>query len=104
MTVELQEKLFKLIGAVVVVAVAIACIKLIPNEPETIAALMGIVSTAYGGVSFNTPINAVRRAKGLVSVRKPDADEEIAMRESIKRIDTQRPPAQTEQPPAGGEL
>ena len=92
MSPEMQDKVFKMVGALLVAGVGIACVKLIPNDPGMIVTIMGTVSTAYGGVAYNSPLKPVRKAKGLVSVRTPAPDEEAAMRATIKKIDTEPPP------------
>ena len=92
MSAELQDKLVKMLGAIVQAAIAIACVKLIPNQPEMIAVVLSSTGIAVGGVALNTPIKAVRRAKGLVSVRTPTPDETESMRAAVLRVDSQRPP------------
>jgi hypothetical protein len=93
MTPELQDKLFKLVGALVVAAVGIACVKLIPDQHEMTVFIMSGISTAYGGVAWNSPIKAVQQAKGLVSVRAPSIEDAEKMKAAVAKVESMKPPA-----------
>lgn len=98
MSAEVQEKLFKYGGALVQIALMMACSKWFPNDPMITGLVMGLTGSAYGGLAFNTPVVAVRKAQGLVSLRAPSLEDTDKMRAVINLIDSQRPP-----PPAPGD-
>ena len=92
MSPELQEKLFKIGGVLVQVALLMACSKWFPNDPLLTGVIMSLTGSAYGGLAYNTPVRAVRKAQGLVSIRAPSPDDEAEMRAAIQFIDSSRPP------------
>lgn len=91
MTPEVQDKLVKMLGLLVQVGVVIACVKLVPNNPEVLALVVSATGTAYGALGFNTPLAAVRKAKGLVSLRAPSEHDVNQMRDAIKVADSIAP-------------
>lgn len=95
MSPELQEKVFKYTGALVQIGLLMLCTKWFPNEPLITGLIMSLTGSAYGSLVFNSPIPAVRKAQGLVSIRAPSIDDQEKMRAVILRIDSERPPAPT---------
>jgi len=93
MTAETQDALVKYLGFVVTAGLIIACALLLPNQPAILAIVSGMAGAGYGGVSFNTPLKAVRKAKGLVSVHAPSKDDAAKMREAVAKVDSMQPPA-----------
>lgn len=93
MTPETQDKLVKLLGLIVQAGIVIACVRLLPDNPEVLAIVTSITGAAYGAVGYNTPITAVRKAKGLVSVKAPSKDDTAKMREAVAKADSMQPPA-----------
>lgn len=96
MSPELQEKLFKYAGALVQIGLLMACNKWFPHDPLITGLIMSLSGSAYGSLVFNSPIPAVRKAQGLVSIRAPSADDEQKMRVAIRIIDSSRPPPPNE--------
>jgi hypothetical protein len=92
MTPEIQDKLFKYVGALLQCAVAVACTQWLRHEPELVAFILTTTGTAYGGVAFNTPIKAIQEQRGLVRTDSPSARDEVRMRAAINRIDSMTPP------------
>lgn len=93
MSPENQATLIKFVGIAVQVAAIIACVKLLPGNPEILATVTALIGTATGALGWNSPLGAVRAAKGLVSVRAPSDKDAEKMRAAIAKVDSVKPPA-----------
>lgn len=91
MTPEILDKIVKVGGVIVLVGAALACIRLLPQNPAELATIMGMIGAAYGVLGFNTPLASVRKAQGLVSVRAPSEHDVNQMRDAIKVADSIAP-------------
>jgi hypothetical protein len=92
MSVEIQDRLIKLLGFCIFAGFVLLCVKLLPDSPEVLAIIVGAGGTLTGGLTLNSPIKAVRRAKGLVSIKKPSDAEAEQMRAAVVLHYSQQPP------------
>jgi hypothetical protein len=87
------DKLIKLGGFAIFGALIALLVWLLKSNIETLVAIVGTLGAAYGAIAYNSPVQAVRRAKGLVSVKKPTETEAVLMRAAVDKHFSQAPPA-----------
>lgn len=91
MSPELQDKLIKFGGGVVLIAILIFAVRMLKDEPEVLATVMAMLGGVYGTLGYNTPVKAIQNMRGLVSVNAPSAHEVDKMRDAIKVADSVPP-------------